>query len=58
VTTKLFKGLIKRTQNLEDYNPFSKGAMAFDDYSYQHFNDVILNPKTIKKINEDEEISI
>lgn len=28
--------------------------MAFDDYSYEFFNGIILNPKMIKQINESE----
>lgn len=29
--------------------------MTFDDYSYKYFNDVVLNFKSIKAINEEEE---
>lgn len=32
--------------------------MAFDDYSYKFFNNVVLNPKTIKAINDDENTSL
>jgi hypothetical protein len=26
--------------------------MGFDDYSYKFYNNAVLNPKTIKQINE------
>lgn len=39
-------------------NPFSKGAMGFDDYSYKYYNEAILNPKTIAAINDDENTSL
>ena len=26
-------------------NPFGRGSMAFDDYSYRYFNENVLNPK-------------
>jgi hypothetical protein len=39
ITNKLFKGLIRRHAGVNDLNPFSKGAMSFDDYSYKYFND-------------------
>ena len=57
ITSKFFKSLIKRGAGDEsnEYNPFSKGALSFDDYSYKYFNDVVLNPKAIKAINEEEE---
>jgi hypothetical protein len=32
--------------------------MAFDDYSYKIYNDLLLNPKTIKQINEEETRSV
>ena len=34
-------------------NPFSKGALSFDDYSYKYFNDIMVNPKTVKHLNEE-----
>lgn len=39
-------------------NPFSKGSMGFDDYSYKFYNDAVLNPKTIAAINDDENQSL
>lgn len=32
--------------------------MAFDDYSYKFYNNVVLNPKTVKAINDDENTSL
>lgn len=55
VTSKFFKGLIKKTQE-EEHHPFSKGAMAFDDYSYRFYNEAIFNPKSLKLINEDDDV--
>ena len=43
---------------MNDYNPFSKGAMAFDDFNYKYFNEVILNAKAIKALNDDIEDDI
>lgn len=54
ITSKLFKGLLKRSAGMNDYNPFSKGAMAFDDYSYKFYNNAVLNPKAIRAINDDD----
>ena len=42
-----------RAAGINEYNPFSKGAMSFDDYSYKYYNDVVLNPKSIKAINDE-----
>ena len=39
-------------------NPFSRGSMGFDDYSYKFYNDAVLNPKTIAAINDDENTSL
>lgn len=58
ITSRFFKGLIKRSAGDNDFNPFSKGAMGFDDYSYKYYNNVVLNPKTIKAINDDENTSL
>lgn len=55
VTSKLFKGLIRRNPGSNEYNPFSKGALSFDDYSYKYFNEVVLSEKAVKQINEEEE---
>jgi hypothetical protein len=30
-------------------NPFSKGAMGFDDYSYKYFNEHVLNTHAISE---------
>lgn len=58
MTSKFFKGLLKRQAGESfDLNPFSKGALAFDDYSYKYYNNVVLNPKTIKEINEEDNYS-
>lgn len=32
--------------------------MAFDDYSYKYYNSVVLNPKAIKAINDDDNTSL
>ena len=53
VTSKFFKSLIKRDAGENEFNPFSKGALSFDDYSYKYFNDVVLNPKAIRAMNEE-----
>lgn len=58
VTSRFFKSLIKRNAGENDFNPFSKGALSFDDYSYKYFNDVVLNPKTIKAINEEDDLEL
>jgi hypothetical protein len=58
ITSKLFKGLLKRSAGDNDLNPFSKGAMSFDDYSYKFYNNAVLNPKTIRAINDDENQSL
>lgn len=29
--------------------------MSFDDYSYKFYNNAVLNPKTLKQINEQED---
>ena len=55
VTSRLFKSLIRRDPGSNEFNPFSKGALSFDDYSYKYFNEVVLNPKAIKAINEEDE---
>jgi hypothetical protein len=60
VTSRLFKSLIRRdtagmSGGRNEFNPFSKGALSFDDYSYKYFNEVVLNPKAIKAINEEDE---
>lgn len=55
VTSRLFKSLIRRDIGPNEYNPFSKGALSFDDYSYKYFNEVVLNPKAVKAINEEDE---
>ncbi len=39
-------------------NPFSKGSMGFDDYSYKFYNDAVLNPKSILAINDEENTSL
>ena len=39
-------------------NPFSKGSMSFDDYSYKFYNEAVLNPKTIQAINDEENTSL
>ena len=39
-------------------NPFSRGSMGFDDYSYKFYNDAVLNPKAIAAINDDENIDV
>lgn len=39
-------------------NPFSKGTMGFDDYAYKYYNDVVLNPKAIAAINDEENQSL
>ena len=43
VTTRLFKGLIKRHAGVNEFNPFSNGAMSFDDFNYKYYNDVVLS---------------
>jgi hypothetical protein len=49
ITSKLFKGLLRRVgEGYSSNHPFSKGSMAFDDYSYKFYNNAVLNPKTIK----------
>ena len=53
MTSKLLRGLIIRSAGVNDQNPFSKGAMSFDDYSYKYFNEIILNPKALLAINEE-----
>lgn len=58
MTQKLFKGLLKRSAGEYEYNPFSKGSMAFDDYAYNFYNSTVLNPKTVKAINDDENTSL
>ena len=58
ITQKLFKGLLKRSAGEYEYNPFSKGSMAFDDYSYKFYNNTVLNPKTVKAINDEENTSL
>jgi hypothetical protein len=57
VTSKFFKSLLRRAAGGEEdeFNPFAKGALSFDDYSYKYFNDVVLNPKALKSINEEAE---
>lgn len=57
ITSRLFKGLLRRNvgEGHSSNHPFSKGAMGFDDYSYKFYNNVVLNPKTIKQINEQED---
>jgi hypothetical protein len=55
VTSRLFKSLIRRDAGRNEFNPFSKGALSFDDYSYKYFNEVVLNPKAVRAINEEEE---
>lgn len=55
VTSRLFRNLIRRSAGHNEYNPFSKGALSFDDYSYKYFNEVVLSEKAIKQINEEEE---
>lgn len=47
MTSKLFKGLIRRQAGSNELNPFSKGAMCFDDYSYKYFNEHVLNTHAI-----------
>ena len=47
MTSRLFKGLIRRQAGTNDLNPFSKGAMSFDDYSYKYFNEHVLNTHAI-----------
>jgi hypothetical protein len=47
VTSRLFKGLLRRKAGNDDFNPFSKGAMGFDDYSYKYFNEHILNSNAL-----------
>jgi hypothetical protein len=32
--------------------------MAFDDYSYKFYNNVVLNPKSVKAINDDDNTSL
>ncbi len=58
ITTKFFKGLLKRAAGEDDMNPFSKGAMGFDDYAYKYYNDVVLNAKAIAAINDEENQSL
>ena len=58
ITSKLFKGLLKRAAGEDDMNPFSKGSMSFDDYPYKYYNDAVLNPKSIAAINDEENISL
>ena len=53
VTSRLFKDLLKRQTGINDFNPFAKGSMSFDDYSYKYFNDLILNPKALLALNLD-----
>ena len=48
VTSRLFRGLIRRNAGTNEMNPFSKGALSFDDYSYKYFNEVVLSEKAIK----------
>jgi len=55
VTSRFFKSLIRRNPGTNELNPFSMGALSFDDYSYKYFNDVVLNPKAIKALNEEED---
>jgi len=47
--------LIRRAAGTNEFNPFSVGSMSFDDYSYKYFNEIVLNPKAIKALNEEEE---
>lgn len=49
---------MKRSAGEYEYNPFSKGAMTFDDYAYQFYNNTVLNPKTVKAINDEENTSL
>jgi hypothetical protein len=58
ITSKLFKGLLKRAAGEDDMNPFSKGSMGFDDYPYKYYNDAVLNPKSIAAINDEENMSL
>ena len=37
------------------FDILAKGALSFDDYSYKYFNEVVLNPKALKAINEEED---
>lgn len=57
VTSKFFRSLLRRAAGGEEdeFNPFAKGALSFDDYSYKYFNEVVLNPKALKAINEEAE---
>lgn len=54
----MLKGLLKRNPGSYDFNPFSKGSMAFDDYSYRFFNSLVLDPKSLKAINDNENQSL
>lgn len=54
----MLRGLLKRNTGIYDFNPFSKGSMAFDDYSYWFYNNTVLDPKSIKAINDNENTSI
>ena len=58
ITSRFFKGLIKRSAGENEYNPFSKGALGFDDYSYKYYNNLVFNPKSIKALNDDENTSL
>ena len=50
-TTALFKLLLKKGKvGKNEMNPFWKGAMSFDDYSYKIFNDAILSKITLPEI--------
>jgi hypothetical protein len=47
-TTAFLRLLIKKgKEGKNEMNPFWKGVMSFDDYSYKLFNDVILNKLVI-----------
>ena len=52
MTSKLFKGLIRRQAGGNNLNPFSKGSMCFDDYSYKYFNDHVLHARLIEHSHE------
>lgn len=54
MTSKFFRGLIRKSEKEEELHPFSKGSLAFDDYSYRFYNNNLLNPRAVKQINEEE----
>jgi len=58
LTSKMFRGLLKRGTAEADFTHFARASMAFDDFAYRFFNGVVLDIQSLKAINDEDNSSL